>query len=523
MTRRLAAALALFVLLTPAIAAAHDEDEHAHIASPDLFAPGYDAVITALDLLTAPTVTGAGDAQPVAQGFQLVGHEPLFLRGMNAAPAIYDHYVYIGNRTDGSPQHVKPGVLVVDVANPAAPRVVGEIGLPNQGLPSETSRELRVWPQQKLLMVMNFSCSAAIHACTSPAEATGSLRPNYKFYDLAGANAVNPQLVSEYLPSRTPHEMFLWVDPQRPSRALMFQTTPTTSLTQPNLIVTDISRAREGVFPEIAKWNGNAQFSAPFRSSNDVRLHSIGVSADGNRTYLAYLGGGVLVLDTSDLAKALANPEIRVVSPIGTHPSWGNPGAHSAVKVPGRSLVLMTDEVYGDALDPITGDNHGCPWGWVRMVDIANEATPSVVGEYRSPYNQASYCGTADGSDPTNTTFTSYSSHNPTLVGKLAFVTWHSDGLHAFEVEPATAPRGTGHFVPQPLPAVVTEDPALSLGRNKVVFWSYPIIRNGLIYIVDLRNGLYILRYTGRGAKQVAKVKFLEGNSNLGNGSVDSG
>jgi hypothetical protein len=46
--------------------------------------------------------------------------------------------------------------------------------------------------------------------------------------------------------------------------------------------------------------------------------------------------------------------------------------------------------------------------------------------------------------------------------------------------------------------------------------WSYPIIRNGLIYVIDIRNGLYILRYTGPHASEVAATNFLEGNSNLG-------
>jgi len=51
---------------------------------------------------------------------------------------------------------------------------------------------------------------------------------------------------------------------------------------------------------------------------------------------------------------------------------------------------------------------------------------------------------------------------------------------------------------------------------NKVVMWSYPIIKDGLIYVVDIRNVLYVLRYTGPGAEEVAAVTFLEGNSNLG-------
>ena len=46
--------------------------------------------------------------------------------------------------------------------------------------------------------------------------------------------------------------------------------------------------------------------------------------------------------------------------------------------------------------------------------------------------------------------------------------------------------------------------------------WSYPIIRNGLIYFVDIRNGLYIVRYTGPGKRAVGRIRLLEGNSNIG-------
>jgi hypothetical protein len=63
---------------------------------------------------------------------------------------------------------------------------------------------------------------------------------------------------------------------------------------------------------------------------------------------------------------------------------------------------------------------------------------------------------------------------------------------------------------------VANDDPALSMGTNKVVMWSFPIVKDGLIYVVDVRNGLYILRYTGPRASELAQISFLEGNSNLG-------
>ncbi len=71
---------------------------------------------------------------------------------------------------------------------------------------------------------------------------------------------------------------------------------------------------------------------------------------------------------------------------------------------------------------------------------------------------------------------------------------------------------------------VGTEDPRLSgddvnagdRTDQKVVMWSYPVIQDGLIYTVDLRNGLYILKYNGPYSHEVDSVGFLEGNSNQG-------
>jgi len=51
--------------------------------------------------------------------------------------------------------------------------------------------------------------------------------------------------------------------------------------------------------------------------------------------------------------------------------------------------------------------------------------------------------------------------------------------------------------------------------KTKRALWSYPIIKDGLIYVIDIRNGLFILHYTGRHSDEV-QLNFLEGNSNLG-------
>src|SRR5262245_1537683 len=177
---------------------------------------------------------GQGGGTPgTSRNFELVGHNDLFARGMNSAPTVFGRYVYVGNRSDGSNScgdfnstgpvspvltptnpdgtctHVHPGVLVVDAIDPSNPVVVGEFG--NEFVTGanvgQTSRELRVLPQQNLLMVMYFRCSRVIHVCPRSLQ---SFR--IRFFDI-GVDALNPPLIATYAPTLLPHEMFLWVDP----------------------------------------------------------------------------------------------------------------------------------------------------------------------------------------------------------------------------------------------------------------------------------------------------------------------
>jgi hypothetical protein len=432
---------------------------------------------------TAPQPTGEPAAPP---SFELIGHSPLLQRGMNAGLALYGNYAYVGSRTDGS--HPDAGVLVVDMSNPTSPQVVFQIGPPEEGLMGQTSRELRVWPEQEILLVMNVNCGAVLHDC-----AQAVVQANLSVYDISGANAAAPKLITAYLLQRTPHEMFLWDDPKVDGRALLYLSTPGGYIY--NLLVLDISQARAGVLQEVANWG------APPRMAT-AGLHSLSVSVDGRRAYLAHLQDGFMILNTSDLAEGVAHPQIQLITP-PTNWARSPVGAHSAVKLFGKPYALITEEVYG-----------ACPWGWVHFIDITDEIRPQFVSEYKlEPYNTVEHCA---GLTPERYRFTSYSSHNPTLTKNLAFITWHSGGLQAVSIEDPLHPTQVAEFLPEPLPSVGTEDPALSSGPDKVVMWSYPIIKDGLIYVVDIRNGLYILKYHGPFDAEVAAIHFLEGNSNLG-------
>jgi hypothetical protein len=489
------------------------------LSSPDLPGPAYAAFTPLKDpdpLAGTPLASLPAPAPNYPGHFDLVGHDPLLFRGMNAAIAVKGDYVYVGYRSDGT--KANSGVMIVNVHDPAAPSLVGQIGPPNEGNPGESSRELRILPDKNLLLVLNHGCSEAIHACANASQGGKNIvTSTIKFYDIAGANAAAPKLVATYTPSRTeaqtPHEFFVWTDPKDHQRVLLYETTPSTASSgKEQLIVVDLSNARQNQFPELYKWKVNLG-----NVSGDLRLHSLTISDEGDRAYLAYLGGGFLVADTSDFATGKADPGIKLITQPRDRVHWGNPGAHSAIQIPGRrDWVMTTDEVYGQV--PGLLPDHGCPWGWPRFIDIKDPAHPVVAAEYKLPWNQESICADVD---PIRNDFSSYSSHNPTLTENLAILTWHSGGLQAIDIEDPEHPKPAAGFWPDPLPAVATEDPLLSSGHDKVVMWSFPVIQNGLIYAIDLRNGLYILRYHGPHEAEVAHTKFADGNTN--SGTVESG
>ena len=91
-------------------------------------------------------------------------------RGMNAAPAVHGDYAYIGSRTDGGHEGMPHGgIMVVDVSAPDNPALVGG---PFGAQAGESTRELRVWRSQDILIVLNTNCGVgdALHHCTSPVD-----------------------------------------------------------------------------------------------------------------------------------------------------------------------------------------------------------------------------------------------------------------------------------------------------------------------------------------------------------------
>jgi hypothetical protein len=472
-------------------------------------------VAVAALLLTLPATAAARSNGETPGSIKQIGNDPLMNRGMNAALAVHGDYAYIGSRTDGS--HVgqpQGGIMVVDISRPSNPELLTET--PIDAKPGESSRELRVWKSQDILIVLNTNCGAGptLHHCslTVPEDR------NVRFYDISGQNARHPRLITEM--REHTHEFFLWQDPDDPERALMFGGNagstcgerPTPSCP---FAVWDISPVAEGGDPVTLYSDLHGYTRIPPEGEPLLKpaggLHSLSVSNDGTRAFFALLTGGFAVVDTSEFADGTPGAQPHPITFNETRPTWRGPGAHSAIKLWNRDWAWVSDEVYGTATAP----GHGCPWGWARLVDITDPTKPTVEAAYRIEENDPDIC--AEFNPPR----TSYSAHNPTLTPNIAFSTWHSGGLQAVSIAKPWRPHQLAEFFPKPRRSVMLEDPRLSSDPNtgrheKVVMWSYPVIKDGLIYVTDIRNGFYVLRYNGPFSREVRRIDFLEGNSNQG-------
>jgi hypothetical protein len=429
----------------------------------------------------AGTPLATPSAYGVAKNFTLVGHTDLGKRGVNSPIAVAGSCVYVGDRYD------KHGIAVVDAHNPAKPKQVGTIA-PDAG---STQREIRADAGLGILVVMQYS--------TSNPDTDGNF---LKVYDITKCTA--PKLLSTVVfGARAPHEFFLWKDPVHPGRALAYVTF---TIYSPDLVVYDLTDPRN---PAIAAaYDLGADIAdmekgvTAVTSSNGGYLHSVSVSDDGKTAYLSTWDFGLVVADTSTLADRSPGVIVPASAPLRYD---GN--VHGAVKVPGKPYAVLVQEGYASTADLVTGKG-GCPFGWLRMADLSNPKVPALTGgEFKLQENDCNRAKELNG------TFTS---HNQTVFPDVALVPWYGGGLRAVDISNPKAPVEAGVFVPKPTFDPDDRDTRLYFpggDRWTGAMWSYPVVQNGLIYVVDIDLGLYILKYTGKWSNEVKQAAYVEGNS----------
>jgi len=386
------------------------------------------------------------------------------------------------------------------------------------------------------------------------------------------------------------HEFFLWHDPANANRVLVYMTNWTgglpdperPGLTVPDLIALAITDERTGAVLPKAKMlagftlqdvggppiderpDATGLFSdgrfldfsdsknrlgqaGNFQNREQNRLHSVSVTDDGERVYVAGTTAGFYVLDSEAVARAtdaqlaagtagcnqrstlvmsggaidaaklpaLANDCLHMVvnndpglqtflasnappetkagrylvlltrSRFDVYPPVNAlpTGTHSAVFVPNRPARVRGNTKGRPAYVWLSDENGGCPLNHARMVSVEAEATPIMIGAFAIPDNLVEECLDQATTEPNG--------------AQRRRVPQQNHNPTVFKNLVFTTWYGHG------LRAIDISNPynprevghALTIPQG--VARTYPVFKDGLIYWVDNDTGLHVARYTG--------------------------
>jgi hypothetical protein len=257
----------------------------------------------------------------------------------------------------------------------------------------------------------------------------------------------------------------------------------------------------------IRNWEQVEGFSAPIvklpsgKWRKHVGMHYVVVSND--RAYLSYHQAGLVILDVKDKQhpKLLAHDDYLVpgaepdspdriqcrAAAGGQDAACGN--AHSAKLVPGRSnLLLMTDEYFT------------CPYGHIRMFDVADPTQPKLLSHFALPENTE-----CSGTKPMQSAHAEkYPRRGPSTHignfwnGNLFILAWYGAGVRAVDITDPMHLQEVGRYQYD----IRSEFKGNPLADHWVGQDTYDVIigPGGRLYASDGTAGLRVLRYTGPGA-----------------------
>ena len=151
---------------------------------------------------------------------------------------------------------------------------------------------------------------------------------------------------------------------------------------------------------------------------------------DGDRAYLGYGDGNLVVLDISD-----------VTAPQRIGGLQWEPGGdtHTCMPLPGRDLLVVTDEVVTNNCE---GEEH-----FVRVLDISDDTSPQLVSICPPP--KGDFCERGLRFGPHNLHENRPGTYRS---AELAFVTYFNAGLRVYDLLDAANPVEIAHWIPETPP-----------------------------------------------------------------------
>jgi hypothetical protein len=323
--------------------------------------------------------------------------------GQATVGASYGHCLYLGSLGLGSLRTSTPGVQVVDMSDPAHPRLSTILNSP--AMVAGTWETLKVHPGRGLLVGtavplvfggLFLSVYDVSQDCAHPrllnADGPGTLAEPLQFTAHEGGFS--------------PDGRTYWTTGNAPGTINAFDLTDPT---RPRII---------------------------FQGQTGNTNHGFGISADGRRIYVASeLPAGIGIFDISDIQDRKPYPAMRHV---GSVTWWDGMITQHAIPITskGHPYLFVADEFDS---------------GGVRLIDIADETHPVVVRRYEMEINRPSSVFARNADTHASGIF-GYEAHycsvdradDPTLLA----CGYTQEGIRVFDVKDVLAPREIAYFNP---------------------------------------------------------------------------
>jgi hypothetical protein len=220
-----------------------------------------------------------------------------------------------------------------------------------------------------------------------------------------------------------------------------------------------------------------------------VDSHGLSISDDGNRAYVAGVGTGLNILDTSEVQARKPNPTMRTISVL----KWKTmsiPQNAIPITIHGHPYLVEIDEFGGQS-----------KVGAGRIIDIADETHPQVVSNLRLAVHQPENFAAQDGDNGAKNPVQGYAGHYcnvPTRVDPpIVACSMILSGLRVFDIRDPLKPREIAYFNAPVDPRIIPAAGIVPSPSNWAMSSPAFVPQRGEIWYSDGLSGFYAVRLTG--------------------------
>ena len=337
------------------------------------------------------------------------------------------------------------GVNVVDMTDPAKPTVTARLITGAMNTPHES-------------LVVSQKRGLVASVAGNPATQAGII----DIYDIS-KDCRQPELKSSTPMGLLGHESGI-----SPDGNTFYSASPGTE----TLIAVDIS---------------NPTLPVPI-SYHQIDSHGLSISADGNRAYVAGTGSGLHILDTSAVQSRTAGAQMTEISNL-RWPTMSIPQNAIPVTIGGHPYVVEVDE-FG-TLSKV---------GAARVIDIADEKNPKVVGDLRLEVHQPQNFNTIRNDNGAQSGLQGYAGHYCNVPSRvdpgIVACSFILSGLRIFDIRDPKRPKEIAYFNapvdPRIIPAAGIAPPPSNWAMSSPSF----VPDRGEIWYSDGLSGFYAVRVT---------------------------